>query len=756
MSTLSTSLYGSSSSKGFGGLVSGLDTDDLVNQMLAGTKSKINKAYQSKQKLLYRQQTYREISSKLVSFNNKYLSYSSGSKTNIMSSNFFKAYSFKSTSDYVNVTGDQTNIQNFSIDSISSVADYASMTSTYKASTQSFSSDGLSNYLSSLAGDSMNIEYGGKSYKLTIDSKFGLGKEVDLQDVADQLNSQIEKIADLNGGTNDNTVDNVLHYSVSDDNRLVINSPEGTTTKLTAASNDVLEFLNMKVGEPASSIETETVDNEKLNRTQSDIFSNTSAYLKFDYNGISKTIYLKEGITNGTELKDYLQTELNKSYGAGKVEVSYDSLDTKKLSFKTVDSSSNTNVFNVSGISAELSNFTGIQSGDCNRLNKSSAIGESGLKANLNETTLSNGNSGYAIKINDKLFEFEKTASLNDIIKKINNDADAKVTISYLSTTDTFSIKADETGSNMAVKIEEVGGGNLSNALFGDATYQNAINGKDTIMEYTLNGVKTSVVRSTANFSIDGINLELNKKSVGLTDVSFNVTNNVDEVVERIKGFINDYNEIIELLNSKTKEKPNRDYQPLTPDQQEEMSENEIEDWTEQAKKGVLHGDSNMNNVLRKLRQAMTGKTSVSSLTLSDIGISSATMDTSGKLVIDEDKLKAKLLESPDEIASLFSGSTSVDGGISGIAVQMRELLVANVGAYGSSGILIDEAGLDSGRTSDKNNISKRIEDYDDKMAELKDKMADERKRYWSKFSSLETTLNKLNSQSSYFTDMMG
>lgn len=759
MSTLSTSLYGSSTSKGFGGLVSGLDTDDLVNQMLAGTKSKINKAYQAKQKLLYKQQAYREISSKLVSFNNKYLSYSSGSKTNIMSSNFFKAYSFKSTSDYVNVSGDQANIQNFSINSISSVADYASMTSTYTTSTQSFSSDGLSNYLSSLAGDSMNIEYEGKSYKLTIDSKFGLGDaKVDLQAVADQLNSQIEKIADLNGGTSSDASDNVLRYSVSGDNKLVINSPEGTTTKLTAASNDVLEFLNMKVGEPAASIEA--VDNEKLNRTQSDIFSNTSAYFKFDYNGVSKTIYLKEGITDGSDLKSYLQTELDKSYGAGKVEVSYDSLDTKKLTFKTVDSSSNTNLFSVSGISAELSNFTGIQSGDCNRLNKSSAIGESGLKLGLNETTLSNGNSGYAIKINDKLFEFEKTASLNDIIKTINNDADAKVTISYLSTTDTFSIKADETGSNMAVKIEEVSGGNLSEALFGDATYQNVVNGKDTIMDYTLNGVKTSVVRSTANFSIDGINIELNKKSEGLTEsdteITFDVTNNVDEVVERIKGFINDYNEIIELLNTKTKEKPNRDYQPLTPDQQDEMEEDEIKDWTEQAQKGVLHGDSNMNSVLRKMRQAMTGKTSVSSLTLSDIGISSATMDTSGKLVIDEDKLKAKLLESPDEIANMFSGSTSVEGGISGIAVQMRELLVANVGAYGTTGVLIDEAGLDKGITSDKNNISKRIEDYDDKMEELKDKMEVERKRYWSKFTSLETTLNKLNSQSSYFTDMMG
>ena len=49
MSILSTNLYGSSVNKGMGGLMSGLDTDDLVNQMTAATRNKINKQYQAKQ-----------------------------------------------------------------------------------------------------------------------------------------------------------------------------------------------------------------------------------------------------------------------------------------------------------------------------------------------------------------------------------------------------------------------------------------------------------------------------------------------------------------------------------------------------------------------------------------------------------------------------------------------------------------------------------------------------------------------------------
>jgi flagellar hook-associated protein 2 len=279
-------------------------------------------------------------------------------------------------------------------------------------------------------------------------------------------------------------------------------------------------------------------------------------------------------------------------------------------------------------------------------------------------------------------------------------------------------------------------------------------------MTYTLNGVQNTITRSTANFTIDDINLELNEKAAGLTSadepITFDAVNNADEVVEKVKKFIDSYNEIITLIGTKTSEKPDRDYAPLTPDQQEEMEETEIKDWTAQAKKGMLFGDNNMNNILRKMRQIVSGSTSVSGLTLSSIGISSATMDTSGKLVFDQEKFKEKLLENPEEISNLFSGTTSDSNGVPGIAVQMRELLVANVGAYGTTGILIDEAGLAGGMTSDQNNISEKIKDYDDKMKELKDKMEDERERYWSQFSSLETTLNKLNSQSSYFTNMMG
>ena len=133
-------------------------------------------------------------------------------------------------------------------------------------------------------------------------------------------------------------------------------------------------------------------------------------------------------------------------------------------------------------------------------------------------------------------------------------------------------------------------------------------------------------------------------------------------------------------------------------------------------------------------------------------------MDTSGKLVFNEDRFREKLIEAPDEIASLFTGiaDETDEYAKSGISNQILDILRENIGAMGTSGKLIEEAGLDTGRLSDQNNISLKIKDYDEKMKELKKSLERERQRYWNQFSALEQSLNKLNVQSSWLMDMMG
>ncbi|WP_326910398.1 flagellar filament capping protein FliD [Sedimentibacter sp. MB31-C6] len=756
MSTLSTSIYGSSTNKGIGGLMSGLDTDDLVNQMTARTRNRINREYQAKQSLLYRQEAYREISTKLLSFSNKYFSYSTGSKTNILSPNFFKSNTIEPSSKYVNVTGDAENIKNFSIDSIESVATYASLTSTNNVSSKAYTSGNVKDYISPLAGETFSISFNGTTHNLTIPKDF---EGTTPEEVVDVLNEQLATIE----GNDSNAK---LEYTYTDNKlELVIkNKTEEDVAYLSAASKDFLNVLEMKVGKEYEGSSVDVIDTANLTRTAEQVLTNEDAFIKFDYNGVVKTINMSEMKDSYTYdaggIKSFLQDKLNEIYGTGKIEVTESD---GALTFKTLGLEE-TDLIGISGISSELSDLTGIKAGRSNRINMNMSISDpsNGLNftgltpVDLTPDDTEDDKFGYIISINGKELEINKDASLKDIINKINKESD--VNISYSSTSDKFVVKAKESGTNsngMAIE-NATGGGNLVNALFGSDSVSME-NATDTVINYTLNGVSTKVTRSTANFAIDGINVELNERAADIDEpITFDVTHNTDEVVERVKQFIDDYNEIIDLIGTKTKEKPNRDYLPLTPEQQDEMEKDEIENWTTEAKKGILFGDSKMNTVLRSLRESMSSKTSVSDLTLSNIGISAARMDTSGKLVFDEEKFKEKLLQNPEEIASLFTENTTDTDAKPGIAIQIQELIKYNVGTYGTSGVLIEEAGMPDSSTSDSNYISLKMEEYDNKMEKLKKDLKKERERYWNQFTTLEKTLSNLNAQSSWLVDMMG
>lgn len=748
MSILSNSIYGSPVGKGVGGLLSGLDTDDLVNQMTAMTRNKINRQYQAKQKLLYRQEAYREVSTKLLSFSNKYFSYSTGSKTNILSPGFFEAYTYSSSSNYVNITGDASSIKNFEIRNIDQVASAASFSATNEVSSQQFSTyNEIPDEISRLAGETFSITTEeGKTYSFSIEKDFK-NKEQTLDNVSKELNDQLKSITDKDGKS---VISEDVKFEFSGGGVLTLSGG----AYLSAGSSEFLDVLKMKTGEEDGKSSTEFISKDNLIRGQSDILSNVKneEYIAFDYNGSVKKIGLGSGIYNIKELSEHLQTQLNKEFGDGKVLVNYDENNPKKISFST---SEDNNVLKINSISRDLNKLTGLQSGDINRVKKDAAIGDSGI------SNLQAGEDGkYSITINDKTLEFEKTATFNDIVKAINNDKDMNVTVKYSTTTDKFSIAANETGAHTGINIKYDGEGNLANALFGIKSDLKET-GTNTKMTYTLNGSEPiTIERNSANFTIDDISLDLNKNAEGLgkdgIPVTFDVINNVDDVVERVKDFINEYNEIITLIGTGTAQRPKRDYPPLTPDQMDEMKEQEIKDWTAEAKKGMIYSDPKMMRVLSDLRGAMGGTTDTSSLTLAQIGISPAYMDTTGKLVMDENKFKQKLLESPEEIANLFSGALSGEGTTSGIASQLKDILVKNVGVSGTSGVLVEEAGMSLGLTADKNYISEKIKDYDGKMEELKKALQDERQRCWNKFAALEQSLNQLNAQSSWLTDMMG
>ena len=112
-----------------------------------------------------------------------------------------------------------------------------------------------------------------------------------------------------------------------------------------------------------------------------------------------------------------------------------------------------------------------------------------------------------------------------------------------------------------------------------------------------------TLVRSSNTFTVNGITYTLLKKSANTQEVSLKA--DVDAVYEKVVAFVNKYNEVIDFINGKLTEKYDKDYQPLTQEQKEAMSEEEIKLWEERAKSGLLRNDPLLQNIVYSLRKAL-------------------------------------------------------------------------------------------------------------------------------------------------------
>ena len=128
-SSSTSNIYGSQR-KGIGGLASGLDTDSLIDGMTSGTKAKIAKQLQNKTLLSWKSEAYRSISSKLIEFSDKYISYTSS--TNLYSEKFFDKTLIKvlgENSEYITVSGSTSSSSKLTINGVKQLASNASFTS---------------------------------------------------------------------------------------------------------------------------------------------------------------------------------------------------------------------------------------------------------------------------------------------------------------------------------------------------------------------------------------------------------------------------------------------------------------------------------------------------------------------------------------------------------------------------------------------------------------------------------------------------
>jgi flagellar hook-associated protein 2 len=480
---------------------------------------------------------------------------------------------------------------------------------------------------------------------------------------------------------------------------------------------------------------------------------NTDNTLNFNLDGVVKTIELDDSnYSDFNDLASDLTTKLQEAYT--NVDITVNVVNTDQIEFTIYESGS--------VIDEEPGHTLSIEAGN------SALLTQLGLEANqsntVNVTSTLEEVFGIAtdqsLTINDVEFTFDKDTKVSEMLNQINSSS-ANVTISFDSFTDIFTMESTKEGTDSVITVEDTSGLLETFKLQGvDSDYTAAQNA-----EFTVNGTVTT--RSSNSFTVNGTDVILNEIPSGA--VTVNVESDPTDVKDMIVKFVSEYNKIIETLTDKTGERRDRDYLPLTDEQKSGMSDDQIEQWEEQARKGTMYGDTAVNSITSSLRSVLYESIDGLGITLYDIGITtSVDYKSGGQLSIDEDKLDAALAERPNEVIELFTKESEISyasytdrstrNSENGIAARINDILQDNIRLTrddgGNKGYLIEKAGFGVDDTS--SDLYQKIRDMDSRIDDLLEMLSVKEENYYNDFARMESAMSAYSSQSAWLAQQLG
>lgn len=381
-----------SAKTGIGGLVSGMDIDELVKSYTSFNRNKIFKEQQTVQKLQWKQTAYRSVTKALGEFQKSYLDVLSS--TNFRSSSFFNtAKAAVSSPSAISVTpGNIAKGSTITIDSISQLATSQRIVSGTSVSmplqgyinvenTGSLSETDITSLLESISGKSISLTLDGRLRTITFDETFAqsITANPTPEGLKDALQVAVDKAFGVTGSTdrviNISLSGNLLGFSATG-SQLTVNAvggDNGTLAKLGLISgqsnrlslNSSLEesFLANSLILAGSTLKfsINDVDFEfDSNRTFTDIISeinNSDAGVTIAYSTISDKFSLTAKETGSGEniVIDEIQGNLLSAFGLtsdGGAKVTYGK--NALLSVNGMSISRHSNSINIDGATVEL------------------------------------------------------------------------------------------------------------------------------------------------------------------------------------------------------------------------------------------------------------------------------------------------------------------------------------------------------------------------------------------------------------------
>ncbi|MDR1674715.1 MAG: flagellar filament capping protein FliD [Oscillospiraceae bacterium] len=391
-----------------------------------------------------------------------------------------------------------------------------------------------------------------------------------------------------------------------------------------------------------------------------------------------------------------------------------------------------------------------------------------------------NGKSIYkGLTVNGTQIDIYKDDKVTDVMNRIYN-SDAGVDLEYNGIKDTLSLVSKNTGSGFNIDIGDTG--NVLGALLGVGNLDGFDSGSDDPDKNTMTGVTFTEGQNSVLF-IDGERMERMSNTVSYAGVTFELkettgdqtvqvgsSRDVDKIFNNIKAFVDDYNKLIEDLNTKvTAEATWKKYPPLTEAQKKEMSEREIQLWEEKSMGGLLSKDPIVRDMIDDLAKAVSSPVVIGKdesgndikVSLFEFGIDTSkligndnklNLKNFGKLEIDEEKLKKAISERGEELTAAFARVSGADGSNDGLMAKLEGTLKNYAStSLAAPGRLVKEAGVANDIVSEKDSvIYKQLQDIAKNLVRLNMQYDMKKNAYWKRFDAMEVHIMRMNQQSEW------
>lgn len=369
-----TSSLGNTSLRGYGGFGSGIDRDSIIEQMTAGTQSKITNQKNKMTSLGWKQEAFQAVSDKMLALQDNYFSFASGTNLkypSMFAKNQITAMGDSDITKFVSATGSSNMLDYLSILGVKQLASSSTLQSASKGTSSihtGITQDSLANpvYKSSLlqgrqlrfgtySGDQYQSagiftfppsykdkDGDGKDITVSIDYTIDLDAAVEVDGVTmtggEKLAMQLNKALSQSGiKSGEDSISDVMEF-VYADGKMQLQTKAGKTTNLVInSSSSALTALgyNPQNADGTDKTVSDGISLSEFNENQkqlNDTYVNrqtmtqylTGKKLTISFGGQTKEIELvKSGDTfaNLDDLKGIIQDRLNQAFGTDNIKV---------------------------------------------------------------------------------------------------------------------------------------------------------------------------------------------------------------------------------------------------------------------------------------------------------------------------------------------------------------------------------------------------------------------------------------------------